>query len=182
MTEEQMIHGVLQGDVRAERALYDAHVDRVYRLAWRLTGDGDHASDCVQETFIKVFEKLGDFRGDSALGTWIGAIARSVALNLLRSTRRKSGRHVELTLVADDVAHTAPQSEPDLRSGLHRAIAALPDGYRTVFLLHDVEGYTHQEIGETLGISDGTSKAQLSRARSKLRTALASFAPQGWQA
>lgn len=178
MTEEELIAGVSRGDGRAERELYDAHVDRVYRLAWRLTGDPDHAADCVQETFIRAFDKIGEFRRESALGTWIGAIARSVALNILRAARRRGNRHVELD-AAIEVGSLPREAEPDLRSGIRSAIAALPDGYRTVFLLHDVEGYTHQEIGETLGISDGTSKAQLSRARAKLRTALAAFAPQG---
>lgn len=172
VTKEALVSRVLAGDSRAERELYDLHVDRVYRLAYRLTGDPDQAADCTQETFIRVFEKLASFRGEAALSTWITSIAYSVAFNGMRRRRSRS-REVEL----DDAVRqpTIPQADPDLRASLSRAIDALPDGYRTVFLMHDVEGYTHDEIAGALGIQEGTSKAQLSRARAKLRTALAAF-------
>ena len=177
MTEAQLITRVLAGDPAAERALYDAHVDRVYRMVYRLAGDADRAADCVQETFIKAFGRLREFRGDASLGTWIGSIAISVALNALRSAKRREGRHVPLDATAELTA-PARAADPDLAGRLHAAIDDLPPGYRTVFLMHDVEGYTHQEIAATLGIADGTSKAQLSRARATLRRTLAAFAPE----
>jgi len=168
---------VLAGDPTAERALYDAHVDRVFRLAYRLAGDRDRAQDYTQETFIRAFAKLGEFRGESALGTWICSIAVSVALNGLRKLKRLRNREVELELVQPVLPVVSrPAAEPDLKERLARAVDNLPEGYRTVFLMHDVEGYTHEEIGRALGVQSGTSKAQLFRARAKLRTALADFA------
>jgi RNA polymerase sigma-70 factor (ECF subfamily) len=157
--------------------MYDAHVDRVYRLVYRMVGEPDTAADCVQETFIKAFGRLGDFRAESALGSWIGAIAVSVALNALRTRKRQASRQVPLEF-AEEAGSTGRCSDPDLRSGIHRAIDALPDGYRTVFVMHDIEGYTHEEIGQTLSISSGTSKAQLFRARARLRQGLAAHAPE----
>lgn len=181
MDDQHLIRRIQQGDPAAERAMYDAHVDRVWRLVFRIVGDPDAAQDCVQETFIRAFAKLGDFRGESALGTWIGSIAISTALNALRKVKRNRGREVELD-EALPIGARDQRAEPDLKARLHQAIDALPDGYRAVFLMHDVEGYTHEEIAGTLGVQPGTSKAQLFRARAKLRTALAEFAPEGGRA
>ena len=175
MDDRELIARVRAGDGAAERALYDRHVDRVYRLAFRLAGDDDLAREFTQETFIRAFDKLDTFRGDAALATWLHSIATSVALNGLRKVKRFRQRETELD---DATAVTAGgrASEPDLKQRLTQAIDALPIGYRTVFVMHDVEGYTHQEIGAALGVETGTSKAQLSRARAKLREALADFA------
>ncbi len=181
MDDQQLIARVQQGDPAAERAMYDAHVDRVWRLVFRIVGDGDTAQDCVQETFIRAFTRLSDFRGESALGTWIGSIAISTALNALRKLKRDRGREVDLDEAAP-LGTRDRRAEPDLKARLHQAIDELPDGYRAVFLMHDVEGYTHEEIAQTLGVQPGTSKAQLFRARAKLRTALAEFAPEGGRA
>ncbi|MGH7699793.1 MAG: RNA polymerase sigma factor [Gemmatimonadales bacterium] len=175
MDERDLIARARSGDGTAERALYDAHVDRVYRLAYRLAGDDDLARDFTQETFIRVFERLGTFRGDSAFSTWLHAIAVTVSLNGLRRRKRFRRRETDLE-AADGVAGGRREAEPDLKVRLTRAIDALPDGYRTVFLMHEVEGYTHEEIGAALGVETGTSKAQLSRARARLREALADFA------
>ena len=175
MTDNEIIAAALRGEVRAERQLYDAHVDRIYRLAYRMAGDETQARDFTQDTFIRAFERLGEFRGDSSLATWLHAIAVSVILNGIKKVRRIHGREIggdELP----DVPSGIREAEPDLKDRLRTAIDALPDGYRTVFVLHDVEGYTHEEIGCALGIQPGTSKAQLFRARAKLRTALAEFA------
>lgn len=175
MDERELIARARAGEPAAERALYEAHVDRVYRLAYRLAGDDDLAREFTQEAFIRAFERLHTFRGDSQLSTWLHAIATSVALNGLRKVKRFRQRETDL----DDAGHVAGGArlaEPDLKRRLHAAIDALPPGYRMVFLMHDVEGYTHQEIGATLGVETGTSKAQLSRARAKLREALADFA------
>lgn len=155
--------------------MYDAHVDRVFRLAYRMSGDLDRTQDYVQETFIRAFQRLGDFRGEAALSTWLCSIAISITLNGLRKLRRAGEREVAM----DDVPQLGALSrdaEPDLKERLTRAIDDLPEGYRTVFVMHEVEGYTHEEIAETLGVHSGTSKAQLFRARAKLREALADFA------
>jgi RNA polymerase sigma-70 factor (ECF subfamily) len=162
------------GDGAAERALYDRHVDRVYRLAYRMTGDGDRAQEFTQDAFVRVFEKLHTYRGDAAFSTWVHAIATSVVLNGLRRMKRFK-RETDLE-AAEAVATPGRTAEPDLKERLRRAIDALADGYRAVFVMHDVEGYTHEEIAAALGIEVGTSKAQLSRARARLRTALSEFA------
>lgn len=176
MDDRPLIARVLAGDPTAERTLYDAHVDRVFRLVYRMAGDRDRAQDYTQETFIRAFAKLGEFRAEAALSTWICSIAVSVALNGLRKMKRLQNREVELEVVEPALpGATRPAAEPDLKERLAKAIDDLPEGYRTVFLMHDVEGYTHEEIGHTLGVQSGTSKAQLFRARAKLRTALADF-------
>lgn len=175
MDDRILIARVQAGDASAERELYEAHVERVYRLVYRIAGDPDQAQDYTQETFIRTFDRLGEFRGEAALGTWICSIAVSVALNGLRQGKRLRAREVTLDGAAAAAA-TDPRSEPDLRERLARAIDELPESYRMVFLMHDVEGYTHEEIGRTLGLPTGTSKAQLSRARARLRRSLADFA------
>src|SRR5262245_58948137 len=140
-----------------------------------MVGDNELAADYTQDTFIRTFDRLNTFRGESALSTWITAIAISVVYNGQRKVRRLRSREVELEH-AEPVAAPGRVADPDLKRKLHAAIESLPEGYRTVFLMHDVEGYTHEEIGAALGIQDGTSKAQLSRARAKLRGQLAAYA------
>ena len=174
MTDQQLIAQVLAADPRAEREFYDRHVDRVYRLAFRLAGDGTLAQDFTQETFVRAFERLVQFRGDAALSTWVCSICVSVSLNGLKTRKSRSQREVAMD-DAPDVAVRTREAEPDLKVRMREAIEALPNGYRTVFLMHDLEGYTHEEIGRALEIQPGTSKAQLFRARAKLRTALADF-------
>ncbi len=175
MTEPQLIERLRDGDHDAARTLYDAHVDRVYRICYRFAGEDHLAQDFTQETFVRAFTKIDTFRGDSAFGTWIGSIATTVSLNGLRKVKRFRGREADLH---DDLraGHGGSRIEPDLKTKLHRAIDALPDGYRTVFILHDLEGYTHEEIGGMLGIQAGTSKSQLFRARARLRDDLAEHA------
>jgi len=173
--EHELIARVRAGDPSAERTLYDAHVDRVYRVAYRLAGDDELAREFTQETFIRAFERLEGFRGESALSTWLHSIAISVALNGLRKLKRFRRREADIE-EADGVATMRREAEPDLKRRLAHAIDALPEGYRTVFLLHDVEGYTHEEIAAALDVETGTSKAQLSRARARLRETLADFA------
>lgn len=174
MTEAELIAGVLAGDPVAERALYDAHVDRVWGMVYRFAGDADRAADWTQETFVRVFRKLADFRGQAALGTWIGSIAISVSLSGLRKVNRHDQR--ETVLLDHHPARTERRADPDLATRMREAIADLAEHYRMVFLLHDVEGYTHEEIAGLLGVETGTSKARLSRARARLREALAAFA------
>ena len=175
MDDRELIGRVLAGDPRAERELYEAHVDRVFRLSCRMAGDPHRAQDYTQETFIRAFRRLGDFRGESALSTWLCAIAVSVTLNGIRAQRRARDREVGLD-DAPAIGSRSIEADPDLKTRMAHAIDELPDGYRTVFVMHDVEGYTHHEIASALGVQPGTSKAQLFRARAKLRTALADFA------
>lgn len=175
MTESQLIEQAVNGDAAAQRALYDAHVDRVYRLAWRVAGEEELARDFTQEAFIRAFDRLPTFRRESSFGTWLYTIAMSVALNGIRTVRRLRTREVALEH-AESLGERRRTADPDLKDRLHAAIEGLPPGYRTVFLMHDLEGYTHEEIGEALGIQSGTSKAQLFRARARLREVLADFA------
>jgi RNA polymerase sigma-70 factor, ECF subfamily len=174
--DSELIQRVLAGDEVAERALYDAHVDRVYRLAYRLAGnDADLAQDFAQETFVRAFSRLKEFQGRSAFSTWLHSITVSVSLNGLRKVKRTRDREVELNDVTP-TGFTVRQAEPDLKQRLKTAIAALPDHYRAVFVMYDMEGYSHEEIGSALNVPVGTSKARLSRAREKLREQLADFA------
>ncbi len=172
--DQQLIAQVLAADPRAEREFYDRHVDKVYRLAFRLAGDDALAQDFTQETFVRAFDRLAQYRSEAALSTWICSICVTVSLNGLRSRttryKREAGYDEALTF-----AITSRESEPDLKVRMQHAIDALPEGYRTVFLMHDVEGYTHEEIGRVINIEVGTSKSQLFRARQKLRVALAEF-------
>jgi RNA polymerase sigma-70 factor, ECF subfamily len=174
--ERELIERVLAGDARAERTLYDTHVDRVYRLCYRIAdGDAELAQEFTQQAFVRAFDRLRHFRGQSAFATWLHAVATSVALNGLRQLRRLRER--ETHSLEDVQLAVAPRvAEPDLKERLRDAIAGLPEPYRVVFLMYDVEGYTHEEIGTMLDMPTGTSKARLSRARARLRDALADFA------
>jgi len=171
----QLVAAVLRGEARAERELYDRHVDRVFRLAHRLAGDETLARDFTQDTFVRAFERLEEFRWDASLATWLHAVATSVILNGLKKVKRIRSRE-QAGDQLPEVAVTRREAEPDLKLRLARAIDGLPNGYRTVFVMHDVEGYTHEEIASALGIQPGTSKAQLFRARERLRSELADFA------
>jgi RNA polymerase sigma-70 factor, ECF subfamily len=170
-----MVAGVRAGDAAAERALYEANVDRVFRLAYRMTGDEDHAREFAQDTFVRVFERIDQFRGEAALSTWIRAIAMTVILNGLRKVKRFRQREADLEAAAGIGARDR-HAEPDLKERLRAAVESLPEKYKAVFVMHDVEGYTHEEIGAALKMPTGTSKAQLSRARAKLRQSLVEFA------
>lgn len=165
----------LEGDQSAARMLYDDNVDRVFRLAYRMAGEEDLAREFTQETFIRAFQRLGQFRGDAALSTWLHSITVSVTLNGLRKVKRVRTREVELEI---DAPVRARRVEPDLKDRLHDAIDGLPEIYRSVFVMHDVEGYTHDEIGTALDVATGTSKARLFRARRMLRKELAVFAQE----
>ena len=175
VNEEILIQQARRGDAAAERQIYENHVDRVYRLAFRLTGDDDLAQEFTQDTFIRAFSRIDQFRGDAAFATWLNAIATSVIYNGLRKVKRFRQREFEYDEVGVGGGMDR-RTEPDLKEKLALAIEDLPVKYRMVFVMHDVEGYTHEEIGASLGFPSGTSKAQLSRARAKLREALSEFA------
>lgn len=170
MSEAQLIEAARAGDQRAMGTLYTTHADRVYSVVRRVVGDDHTAEDVAHDAWIRAFEKLHQFRGDAAFSTWMHRLAVNAAVNRLRSQGRRSKLETapELRL---------PIQEPD-ESVLHqrqltRALDALPEGYRTVLVLHDVEGLTHDEIGERLGVAAGTSKSQLHKARARMRELLA---------
>ena len=163
------------GDLAAFEQLYERHNRRVYSLCLRMTQNVAEAEDLAQEAFIQLFRKIGSFRGESAFTTWL----HRLTVNQVLMHFRKRGVRMEQT--TDDgetpvqiVAGTQnPNSMPVVdRIALDRAIGQLPPGYRTVFVLHDVEGHEHEEIARMLGCSVGTSKSQLHKARMKLRTLL----------
>ena len=173
MTEDrELAHAVVQsGDEAAFRVLYRRHTPALYRLALRLGGgDGPWAEELVQRAWIRAAEGLGAFGWRSSLSSWLGGIAINCARELWRDSRTRSETPLE---PEGDVAALPSRSiGPEERLDLERAIERLPDGYRHVFVLHDVEGYTHEEIGRLLGIETGTSKSQLARARQRLRAGL----------
>ena len=173
--QRALIERARRGDASAHRALYDTHVERVYRLTYRLTGDEHLARELTQDTFVRAFASIEGFREDSAFGTWLHTIAVSVTLNELRRRKRARARTAPLD-EALAVGESTPFSDPLLREKLMVAVNELPEGCRTVFMMHDSEGFTHHEIAAALGVTEGTSKAQLARARGKLRVALAQFA------
>jgi len=159
------------GDQTAFRELYRQHAGRVYALCLRLTGDGRDAEERTQDVFVRLWDKLRSFRGDSAFSSWLHRLAVNVVLN----ERRTTGRRERRVMSAEDpdtvvgAQHAAPLH---VNIDLERAIAELPDGAREVFVLYDIEGYGHGEIAQLVGIAEGTSKAQLFRARRLLREKL----------
>jgi RNA polymerase sigma-70 factor (ECF subfamily) len=174
--ERALVARVLAGDRLAARELYDAHAPRVYRVIYRLTRDSDLADEYLQDAFVRIFDHLPGFRGDARLGTWIHRIAVSTALNGLRGRNRRDSREIDLDS-ARTLAAPPDRLEPDLRERLRQAIDALPEIYRVPVLLFDVEGFSHAEIAEMIGVPEGTCKSRLNRARAQLREALAAYAP-----
>jgi RNA polymerase sigma-70 factor (ECF subfamily) len=171
LTENDLIKRVLVGDADAERQLYEAHVDRVFRLAYRMTGNATQAEDLTQDTFIRAFDRLDSYRGESAFGGWLHRVATSVILTALQ--KRKRLQSVEsLRDDMSDLPRAGIAEDPDLRRTLDRAVSGLDDDQRLVFVMHEMEGYSHQEIAAAMGTPVGTAKARLSRARQKLRDIL----------
>ena len=175
--QRALIERARRGDPSAHRALYDAHVDRVYRVAFRLTGVEHVAREVTQDTFVRAFGAIDGFRDESAFSTWLHTIAVTTTLNELRRRKRERARNAPLD-DAMGIGESAPRSDPFLREKVMEAVNDLPEGCRTVFMMHDAEGYTHRDIAITLGVAEGTSKTQLRRARGLLRAALAGFAEE----
>lgn len=166
------IEQALSGDARAFEQLYRKHAGRVYALCLRMTGDPALAQELAQDAFVRAWEKLDTFRGHSQFGTWLHRLTVNVVLTALRSRGRRQQREFATEDLAD-LGVAAPASEPGVMEDLERAIASLPEGARKVFVLHDVEGYKHEDIAEMTGTATGTCKAQLHRARRLLREKLA---------
>lgn len=159
-----------QGDQTAFRALYDAHVGRIYAVCLRLSRDRAEAEEHTQNVFVRAWEHLSSFRGESAFSTWL----HRLAVNEVLQSKRAAGRRSARVRLADEpeTLGRAPGPAQEGHPDLEGAVAALPDGARAVFVLHDIEGYQHDEIARLTGIAEGTSKAQLHRARRLLRKAL----------
>jgi RNA polymerase sigma-70 factor (ECF subfamily) len=177
-SETQLIARAQRGEEEAFAALFEAHKRRVYSLCLRMTGNTAEAEDLAQEAFLQLFRKISTFRGESAFSTWLHRLAVNVVLMHLR---KKGLQQVSLDEVDTSQDEPVKRDYGDNdrrligsvdRIGLQRAIADLPPGYRTVFVLHDVEGYEHNEIAEIMNCSVGNSKSQLHKARMKLRERL----------
>ena len=160
--EKAWVARARSGDARAFEKLYRASVDRVYGLCLRMTGNASEAEDCVQEAFIQAWNKLDKFRGDAAFGTWMHRVAVNVVLGRMRKSKREQDR---IRAVSDMAPTTETIADDGELRDLEQAINELPSGARHVFVLHAVYGYSHGETGDMLGIAEGTSKAQLNRAR-----------------
>lgn len=158
------------GDTRAYERLYREHVARVHSLARRMIGP-EEADDLTQEVFVRAWERLDSFRGEAAFGTWLHRVAVNLILTRARSRKRHGAWIVEDEDAIESASFEPPAQEHSM--DLEAALERLPDGARRVFVLHDVEGYRHEEIAEMLDLAVGTSKSQLHRARMLLRRHLA---------
>ena len=154
------------GDVRAFEDLYRAHLPRVHSLVRRMTGGRD-TDELTQDVFVRVWQKLATFRGDASFTTWLHRLTVNVVIERFRTERTRRERHHDGEGIFETLA--GPTGSRDLPMDFETALEKLPDGAREIFVLHDVEGYKHHEIASLLGISAGTSKAQLHRARMMLR-------------
>lgn len=169
----RLVDGARKGDRVAFEKLYHRHRNRIYGLVWRLCGgDAALAEDLLQESFIRAWQKLDSFRGDSRFGTWLHRLSANVALSERRSRMRRVGREAELDLAVERKATGARDVYAGQRMDLEQAVARLPERARTVLVLFDIEGYSHAEIGEIAGMAVGSSKAQLHRARKLVREEL----------
>lgn len=164
--ELDLVDGCLEGDRLAQKALYDRYKDAMYTLCYRITNDFELAQDVMQEAFLGVFRGISGFRRESSLGAWIKTIVVRTAYRKIRNTVRHQSLEIEKTGEVIDWGH---QLDVDY---LEKAIQSLPPGYRSVFVLVEVEGYSHKEVGEMLGISVGTSKSQLYYAKKQLQKKL----------
>lgn len=161
-----------QGDASAFERIYHAHVGRVYSLARRMAGT-DAADELTQDVFVRAWQKLATFRGDSAFATWLHRLAVNVIIERFRTLGTARERFLpDGEPVLEGLAASSMPGRHDVRLDLEQAMTRLPPGARAVFVLHDVEGYRHEEIGRLLGVSVGTSKSQLHRARMTLRARL----------
>jgi RNA polymerase sigma-70 factor (ECF subfamily) len=178
LSEAEAIERAKQGDAQAFQALYDKHKRRVYSLCLRMTANTAEAEDLTQEAFLQLYRKIATFRGESAFSTWLHRLSVNVVLMHLRKKSLPVVSLEETTQGEDDTPKKDFGAEDLALAGsidrlqLQRAVDDLPPGYRTIFVLHDVEGYEHNEIATIVGCSIGNSKSQLHKARMKLRDLL----------
>jgi RNA polymerase sigma-70 factor (ECF subfamily) len=173
-----LIQRAIDGDERAMRQLWSQHAPHIDAVVRRIVGDADEAADIAQEVWIQIFRALPSYRGESQFGTWAHRIAVNRTLNAMRRTRRLAKFEMEIEEDTASVENTGERAI--LAQTIQQAALHLAPGARTVFLMHDVEGYTHEEIAEELGITTGGSKSQLFKARAKLRRLLAHLVDR-WQ-
>jgi RNA polymerase sigma-70 factor (ECF subfamily) len=169
VSDVALVQRAQSGDADAFRALYDRHAARVYGIVYRISPDPSLADDWAQETWVRAYRALPAFRGDSTFGTWIVRIAMNSATYEARRLARRWNGEVPLDPAA---AARERSTEPGLRERLERALAELPDGMRRILVLHDIEGYGHEEIAELLGNRASTCRSQLFKARAKMRELL----------
>ncbi|MEZ4957619.1 MAG: RNA polymerase sigma factor [Saprospiraceae bacterium] len=167
MSETELVHSCLKNDRLAQKNLYDKYKKAMYSLSYRITGDFESANDVLQDAFVKVFRGLPSFRGESTLGAWIKTIVVRTAYSYLRKEK----------MFFEDIDDLSQSPKIDWghyldTEYLEKAILSLPEGYRMVFVLVEIEGYTHKEVAGLLGISEGTSKSQLFYSKKKLREIL----------
>ena len=171
--ERRLVARAQAGDVSAFERLYRENERKVFALCMRMASDAALAEELTQDVFVRAWQKLSTFRGESAFSSWLYPLTVNVALSERRSRRRRTAR----VFATDDLTpFERPErpAQPESGFDLEKAMATLPPGARVVFVLHDVEGYKHEEIAKMLGMATGTSKAQLHRARRLLREALES--------
>ncbi len=171
--ERELLRLAAEGDARAIRTLYDRYAPRVYAVVRRIAADDDLAQDYAQEAWIRAIRALPTFRGDARFSTWLHRIAVNSALQALRKSDTRTKREAP---PPEDVPIAPIAKDTLLQKRLERALDTLPEGMRQVLILHDVEGYTHEEIGDALGVTSGTSKSQLFKARAKMRAQLEGLA------
>ena len=165
--QQDVMRRAQAGDKAAYEQLYRENLRRVFALCLRLCGDASLAEEIAQDVFVRAWQKLGTFRGESAFGTWLHRLAVNVLLSRRETIGIRRKRHVEGDLVLEVLP--GRRATPETAMDMETAIARLPEGARQVFVLHDIEGYRHEEIGDMLGLAAGTSKSQLHRARMALR-------------
>ena len=160
------------GDVDAFEELYARHSGRIFSLAARMAGSPETGEDLLQEIFLQAYRKIGGFKGDAAVGTWLYRLALNHCLDFVRSRQAKMDKATGT--IDDDRSAALPSrhESPVEKIDLERAVQQLPPGCREAFVLHDIEGYEHREIAKMLGIAEGTSKSQVFKARMKLRALL----------
>jgi RNA polymerase sigma-70 factor (ECF subfamily) len=170
--DDDLVERCRAGDVEAFAALYREQAPRIFALTRRMGGSAEDGEDLLQEIFLQAYRKLDSFKGDSSIGTWLYRLALNHCLDYVRGRRAKMDK---VTDTLDDDSAFEPVARRDMpiaRLDLERAIERLPEGCRDAFVLHDVEGFDHKEVGRLLGVAEGTSKSQVFKARMKLRAIL----------
>ncbi len=169
--DESLVRRAQGGDAQAFEELYRTHVDRVYALCLRMSADRERAEQLTQDTFVRCWEKLGTFRGESLFSSWLYRMAVNVVLNDQRSRKR---RHLRLESTGDlgRYGRAAPEGMTEETIDVERALAGLPEAARTALVLYGIQGYKYREIAEMTGLAEGTVKAQIHRARKLLNESL----------
>jgi RNA polymerase sigma-70 factor (ECF subfamily) len=165
---DDVVRRAQRGDVDAFETLYRTHLPRVYALCRRMTGDTREATELVQDVFVRAWERLASYRGQSALATWLHRLAANTVLEHLRGSKREDARFDDADVDLLGEAFGAAEARADARIDLDAALARLPHGARIAFVLHDIEGYSHDEVAELTGTAPGTARAQAWRARQAL--------------